>query len=970
MNTHERIEMALGAMLAAGPRDLRAYLAQPGPDVPRGDENEVDNAIDLLLASDPNGFARLRFSNLLRAWDNARDVAWIGDTPRNTRVRRKLINERLNSGPDLERRIDELMPYYDLDEPMIIAADHKDWYQPQAGVRDYYWSRYTKYLQERRQWDLPSLLSLDNHTRAIIENLADPESPESYASRGLVMGYVQSGKTANFMGVAARAADAGYRLIIVLAGTWNILRNQTQRRFDKELLGKELLRNDEAYTQQQPTDWEEFLEHGDDPAVLGHYTWQRLTRPDIDFRRLRSAIDNLEFEKRNSAARLFDVSNLHSLPVKLLVVKKHSGILNNLVKDLRLIRTKLADLPTLIIDDESDQAGLNTVDPKRRVAGGAERSKTNSRIVDLLGLFPRGQYVGYTATPYANALVKPDDPEDLYPRDFILPLDRPRGYMGISDFFDPTVAYDDLTPNDFSQAEIAHIRRVTTPIGSDNEELKLALRSYVLAGAIKLFRLNSDRERYKAEHFKHHTMLIHTSSRRGEMTTTATRLKDLWDECAFNGPGGAVDLRRLWDDDYSKACAAINSDLWPSCFDDLIPYLSEAIKRIEKGQKIYFVVNSDTPEAPDFSAAPVWKIVIGGNKLSRGYTIEGLTVSYYRRVAGTADTLMQMGRWFGFRPGYRDLVRVFLGVAEGKRGTTDLVSLFKDVCRMEERFREDIQRYVRRPGVPRITPSQVPALISVIGSLPPTARNKMFNAVVVKKNFGGQTSMQTLAPTVPQTLNKNIQAMTEFIVNSKPVGKFVLGGTSAKQRDVAVTAIVRKAANNNLISFLKSYRWLESEFPYPKRPADTELQIEFLEKQNHGISSWLIIAPQRKVSFGSPLSIAEVGSLMVKERHREEEGRGFQVFGEPLHRIVARFFAGIDPGNGKDKLASPNRHTAELQGEKRGVILLYLVREGETEPISVGFELFFPPNDLPFDFDFTVRRESEKAKIVVDEAAA
>jgi hypothetical protein len=197
------------------------------------------------------------------------------------------------------------------------------------------------------------------------------------------MGYVQSGKTANFTGVVARAADAGYRLIIILAGTWNILRNQTQRRSDKEFLGKKLLTNDEVYSVQPPADWDEFLEHGLQPVELGDYTWQRLTRPDIDFQRLRAAIDNLEFEKLNKAAPLYDPSNLHALPAKLLVVKKHSGILANLVKDLKLIRTRLEDLPTLIIDDESDLAGLNTVDPKR----GKERPPTNLSIVKLLGLF-------------------------------------------------------------------------------------------------------------------------------------------------------------------------------------------------------------------------------------------------------------------------------------------------------------------------------------------------------------------------------------------------------------------------------------------------------------------------------------------------------------------------------------------------------------------------------------------------------
>src|SRR4029077_13069880 len=126
----------------------------------------------------------------------------------------------------------------------------------------------------------------------------------------------------------------------------------------------------------------------------------------------------------------------------------------------------LTDLPTLIIDDESDQAGINTVDPKRasRKDADTERSKTNLRIVELLRLFPRGQYVGYTATPYANALVDPDDIEDLFPKDFIISLDRPAGYMGVSDFFDPLVDFRDLTKGDWSQPELAFLRRVEAPI--------------------------------------------------------------------------------------------------------------------------------------------------------------------------------------------------------------------------------------------------------------------------------------------------------------------------------------------------------------------------------------------------------------------------------------------------------------------------------------------------------------------------
>jgi hypothetical protein len=770
------------------------------------------------------------------------------------------------------------------------------------------------------------------------------------------MGYVQSGKTANFTGVVARGADAGYRLIIVLAGTWNILRNQTQRRFDKDLLGKELLNNDEEYVLRPPPDWGEYLEHGANPSELGHYVWERLTRPDSDFRRLNAAIESLEFHRVEKALPIYNPVNLHSLQAKLLVVKKHSGILGGLVKDLKLIRTKLADVPTLIIDDESDQAGLNTVDPRRFAGPATERSKTNSRIVELLRLFPRGQYVGYTATPYANALTDPDDPEDLFPRDFIVSLDRPSKYMGISDFFDPATDYKDLDNKDYSLSEIAYIRRVSSPVGSDGEDLKKALRSYVLSGALKLYRLSTAPGLYKAASFKHHTMLIHTSQRKGEHASLVERLTELWNSCAFNGPSGQDELEKLWRDDFKKVCAAKGDELVPNSFFELVPHLSQAITRIEKGPSLFLVVNSDSDQAPDFSAAPVWKIVVGGNKLSRGYTIEGLTISYYRRVAGTADTLMQMGRWFGFRSGYRDLVRVFLGVAEGRRGDVDLVAQFKEVCRLEERFREEIERYVRTPGAEPITPKQIPPMIEVCGDLPPTSRNKMFNAVLAGKNFGGQLSTPTLAPANPQTMERNINSLEDLLGQSSPPRRCRIGW------EPLTDVFLFETSNSQVVTFLEAYRWLETDYKYPKRPLEIGLQLEFLKKENHEIDSWLIIAPQRESSFGAPLPIGNLGELTVKQRKRIP-GRGFTVFGEPRHRETAKFLVGI---NDQDlPPGEPNTAAKDLKNEHRGIFLLYPVREKEADNVSIGFELLFPRNKMQFLMNFTVRTERERGKIVV-----
>ena len=964
----DRIQAALGAM-AQRPRALCDYLKKPGPDFDEASPADIEKMLSMLLSVDPNNPVRIRFSNLLHSWDNAKTEDWIASTTRNTAPRRARIHELLKSDNKLVERIDSLLPFYLLEEPLIIAENHDDWYAPALGVRDYYWRSYVKYLRERSEWSDVALLTLDNSTRSILECLSNPESKNVYSSRGLVMGYVQSGKTANFAGLVARSADAGYRLIIVLAGTWNILRNQTQRRFDKELLGKELLHNDDTYQVRPPADWEEFLKHGAHPADLGHYCWQRLTSPDIDFRGLKAAIDNLEYDKRHKHLSLYHPDNLHLLPVKLLVVKKNSAVLKKLAGDLSKLKTKLAELPALVIDDESDQAGLNTVDPAKAKAV-KERTATNEAIVRLLKLLPRGQYVGYSATPYANALVNPDDPEDLFPKDFIISLDRPVGYMGVSDFFDPLVDYEDLVKGDFSQPELAFIRRVEKSKEEDDDDLKRALRSYVLAGGLKLYRQRRDPVRYKPAALKHHTMLIHTSSRRGVQAHLAERIRDLWDQCAFNSPVGLGELKELWGSDYLPVCKAQGKDeLLPSSFNDLKPHLKAAVQKITRSSHFVRVVNSDKREAPDFTQGPVWKIVVGGNTLSRGYTVEGLTVSYYRRVANTADTLMQMGRWAGFRPGYRDLVRVFLGVNEGKKGEDDLVALFKQVCRMEEGFREDIKRYVRRPDAPKITPRQIPPLIAISGNLPPTARNKMFNAKVVKKNFGGQWKTCTLTPSQKDNINENISAAGRLLKTSKclPV-KSLNSRFAGESKTNSIRAIVFQASTPDIRQFLLDYRWLE-EYKYPHRPTEVELQIEFLKTAAHGIKSWLVIAPQRKESFGPSLQL-HGKDFAVKNRSRVA-GRGFNVFGEPDHRKIAEFLAGIKAGIDSDKkpaVEEADPSMKELASKHNGIMLFYPVRdkdEGEKGAISIGFELLFPNNALPYEVSFTVDRKSEVSSIVV-----
>jgi hypothetical protein len=189
----------------------------------------------------------------------------------------------------------------------------------------------------------------------------------------------------------------------------------------------------------------------------------------------------------------------------------------------------------------------------------------------------------------------------------------------------------------------------------------------------------------------------------------------------------------------------------------------------------------------------------------------------------------------------------------------------------------------------------------------------------------------------------------------------VLGGTTKNLDKILFTAIVFATRTSEIVEFLRNYRWLEADYKYPERPTDTALQIEFLEKEQHGISSWIVIAPQRKQSFGDPLLVERIGAMTVKERQRVA-GRGFQVFGEPAHRTVSEYLSGILPGS--EELSSPNEATTALFVNHRAVLTLYPVRPQTTDQPSVGFELFFPDNDLPFEAGFTVRRKSEDSATV------
>lgn len=907
----------------------------------------VEWLVNFLRSAGPNNATEHAIGLQLRSWDRVEKSAWVDSTEALTRARRARIYNLLKIPTTLQELFDQrLPPFTESEVPIVIAEDHIPWYFEDRRRNRFYWESYYRYLREKRGLSVDDIAKLDEATDSVVERMADPSQLARFQSKGLVVGYVQSGKTTHFTGVLAKAADAGYRLIIVLAGTMDILREQTQRRIDKELIGKEFV--EQEYLNDK--DWGDFNSHGEKPSALGHYDWQRLTTSEEDYQALKQGIAALEFKSAHRDKPFFDQSNLRTAEARLIVIKKNTRVISRLNKDLSRIRAKLAQVPALVVDDESDQASINTIDPRK--IKDRTRTETNRVIVELLNILPRAQYSGYTATPFANALINADDAEDLFPREFMIALPRPKGYMGVTDFYDEPPA-----PDGFKSNQRAFVRDVR---GADQlpENLRRAIDMFVLSGAVKVFREKRAPKRFK---FEHHTMLVHHSPYRYVHEEQAREVRETFDDGGYHGGKGVVRLEKLFKEDISPVSKAQEPSLpFPRTFEELKPHVGECLRRINADSKIVRIVNGDNKDdAPNFEKGPVWAILVGGAKLSRGYTIEGLTVTYYRRVSTAADTLMQMGRWFGFRPGYRDLVRLFIGRSEpiGRSGqrTLDLYEAFHALCQDEEEFRRDIQKY-RKDG---LKPIQVPPLVpSHLSALAPTARNKMYNAKIVFRNFGSGRSERTVAPTKKPDAAKNARLAKELLGGCKwSAETFEYKAEGAKESFEAYCGI---ADANAMLNFLKGYVW--------EGGGNVLLnETEFL-RGAHGdpeIDRWMILAPVTKGEKETwpEKKNGEIPSLPVRMRTRV--GRRFKVFSEPQHVALANYLARID----RQAITPVSSSIAEWDKEKTAVMLFYPVQDDDDDFVTIGFALHFPPNHLEKRLSWTVRRAGEDgaaAPVVVD----
>lgn len=605
-------------------------------------------------------------------------------------------------------RILEIVP------PHMLVEKKKredEWYPGADNIAESkFWPALKRHLIDGKGWDGEAVNSIHQASNKIVGWLASPSAPY-IKTRGLVVGYVQSGKTANFTAVIAKAADAGYRFFIVLSGTKNSLRQQTQKRLESELVSL----NSEYWL--SPTEHHDFRPLGNVNAYLGN-------RSDLKV---------------------------------LCVVKKNTTILRKLYKWLSGANASILNAcPFLIIDDEADEASVNTSRYQVDYEGAVrERSAINRRIVDILSILPKAAYVGYTATPFANVLIDPSYEIDLYPKDFIVSLPKPEHHFGTERIFGRDRLLDDddqefvgldmvrIIPDD-EVPELKPVRNDHSFFPSITQSLETALAYFWMSCAARIVRGHRTDDM---------TMLIHTTQliRVHENTKQVVVKHRNWILNLLKSNDGYeyVDwMEKIWNyetDSVSELTRSFNNE--QVTFEQLKAYLLPVIE--------YTKIVTDNSQSIDrltYDDRPKIQIAIGGNTLSRGLTLEGLVVSFFVRAAGAYDTLLQMGRWFGYRPGYEDLPRIWM--------TSQLEQHFHDLATIEAEIREDIKEY----DLTGQTPREFGIRIRTHPDLNITAPLKMQFAIQAQVSFDNSVQQTVLFNHKNDLwLRNNLRATNEFI---------------------------------------------------------------------------------------------------------------------------------------------------------------------------------------------------------------
>jgi len=647
-----------------------------------------------------------------------------------------------------------------IEKPVLVNKVYTPWLNEKKPNIDWIlYLRYEEYLLKEKKWDYETINSLNKVSDMILDRTRDPQQSSFFASKGLVMGDIQSGKTTNYTALINKAIDAGYKIVIVLAGLTNDLRLQTQKRLDKEVIGN--------ITKQTNTKGKSI--------GVGNYTRQT---------KIVNVLTNSD-DKDGDLKKVGSTIHLHKdMDPLLIVIKKNSYILKNLIDFLKsseenCYTNEKLDVPLLIIDDEVDQASVDTKDANTLESASA----INKGIRGMLKIFNRYSYVGYTATPFANIFISNqkdlnDDEQDIFPEDFIIYLPVPKHYSGINDFFSyENGDLDDDKINDLfvevtDKADLFDQTRINknTSILGLNESLKNALDDFIVASSVK-----------KSRDIKqHNSMLIHLANVKNPSTTLVEHVKNYLNEMSlkykYDRQNTDEYYKKIWLERFEEI-SIIRNEKFEDNWQNISKYI---LFVLESASWNIILVNDDSKDVIDFDCEPKEFVFIGGNKLSRGLTLEGLVVSYYLRKSRTYDAIMQMGRWFGFRKDWLDVCRVYT--------TIDVFDDFYNVGKALSEFKKEIQSMNEL----KMTPKEFGLRIAYSPNIAPTAANKMRSAKKVPVSFSG--SLQQLISFDKKYIKRNYSAAESFI-------------NQLSNPEINNSKIVfRNVEFNRVLNFLKEYK--------------------------------------------------------------------------------------------------------------------------------------------------------------------
>lgn len=677
----------------------------------------------------------------------------------------------------------------------VTAKHDNEWVYKRDNIDWTYTYAYEDFML-KQGWAPQMVQSLSDVTERILGHLQDPSDEGTWNRRGLVIGHVQSGKTANYTGLIARAADAGYKFIVVIAGIHNNLRKQTQQRIDAAFIGRSSDPEDRRraigvgrLTKDYPT-----------PVTLTNI--------------------NEDFNKRTAAKSGWKLSDIGTKPI-ILVIKKNVKTLDALYRWLKELNAtgdgRIRDVPMLLIDDEADNASINTnkedLDPTR----------TNAMIRSILSLFAKSCYVGYTATPFANIFINPDVydkdvREELFPRDFIYCLDAPTSYFGARKvFLDEDVSQSFVQPIDDCEEFLPFSHKRNDSVAELPPSLYRALDEFIVARGIRNLRGQSG---------KHCSMMINVSrfvavqqAVRDLVSLRVTRLRQAVQANAAMPEGVASrneymqGLRQAFDAEYADT-----EFLWP----EVKAALDGAFDHLH-----VYVVNSKSDETLDYpryekEGVGLTAIAIGGLSLSRGLTIEGLVVSYMYRNTRMYDTLMQMGRWFGYRTGYEDLCRVHL--------SRDSIDWYSYIADASEELIQQVKR-MRRDG---LSPKDFGLYVrSHPDRLLITSTNKMRSGeeVTVKQNFSGRQRESHIVSVNPEVNARNFALIADYW----------RGGFGGKPREVTGKGVVFKGVPVAIVDeFLTKFECHSDYVAVKSSVRDYLMQIA----EKHPFADVLLVSPE------------------------------------------------------------------------------------------------------------------------------